>query len=482
MLEKIEVRWFYLVALSVLGISLFFLSKEMYFIAALPLMLVVLYLFVFRLDLILYTVVLTTPLAIVINNKTTGPAVSVPTEPLLFGLLLLTVYKLLFEGRFDKRILAHPVSIAIAVLLGWMFITSLSSSYPVVSFKYLLSQCWLILPVYLMGTQLFRKIKNIKTFIWLYASTLMIVIAYTIIRHAMYGWTQKAAHSVMWPFYNDHTAYAAAIALFIPVFISFTRDRSAELSNKLISFFTLLILSIAMILSYTRAAWISLFIAALVYLIFHFRIRFYKVAILGLSVLAVFLYFRTDIMLRLEQNRQDSATDMSKHLKSISNISTDASNLERINRWSAALRMFEERPLQGWGPGTYQFNYAPYQKSSEKTIISTNAGDMGNAHSEYIGPLSEQGVPGLITILSLVIAVFYTGTVLYSSHIDPAHKNLLLGILRVLVTYFAHGILNNFLDTDKLAVPVWGFISIIVSLDVYHRKASPEKFSGFSKN
>ncbi len=37
-----------------------------------------------------------------------------------------------------------------------------------------------------------------------------------------------------------------------------------------------------------------------------------------------------------------------------------------------------------------------------------------------------------------------------------------------LITYFAHGFLNNFLDTDKLSVPFWGFIAIIVALETYH--------------
>ena len=31
---------------------------------------------------------------------------------------------------------------------------------------------------------------------------------------------------------------------------------------------------------------------------------------------------------------------------------------KRINRWKSALRMFQERPLLGHGPGTYMFLYA----------------------------------------------------------------------------------------------------------------------------
>ncbi|MBK6524308.1 MAG: hypothetical protein IPG07_01430 [Crocinitomicaceae bacterium] len=39
-----------------------------------------------------------------------------------------------------------------------------------------------------------------------------------------------------------------------------------------------------------------------------------------------------------------------------------------------------------------------------------------------------------------------------------------------LVTYFVHGILNNYLDTDKATVPVWGFTAIIVMLDLKFSK------------
>ena len=44
-----------------------------------------------------------------------------------------------------------------------------------------------------------------------------------------------------------------------------------------------------------------------------------------------------------------------------------------------------------------------------------------------------------------------------------------------LVTYFTHGVLNNYLDTDKASVPVWGFIAIIVAIDLYFTQNSKEK-------
>ena len=444
--------------------------RENYWIAAIPLFIVISYLAIFSLDIILLIIAFSTPLAVVLNDKSSGPALSIPGEPLMFGVLLLFVFKFIFEGKFDRKILNHPVTLAIAFHILWMFITSVTSTYPLVSFKHLLSQLWFIIPFYLLGTQLFREKKNIKLFVWLYSSTLLIVIFYTLFQHAQNGWTQKAAHWVMIPFYNDHTAYAAVLALFIPPMIAFMRDRYSSFRERFLACFMSIMLIIAIILSYTRAAWLSLIVTLIVYFIYSFRIKFYNVLLIGAGLVTLFMIFSSDIFMKLEKNRQDSATDFNKHIKSISNITTDASNLERINRWNSALRMWKQKPFFGWGPGTYQFNYAPFQKSSETTIISTNAGDSGNAHSEFIGPLSEEGVFGMLAMVLIVITVIYRSSILYSTSKDPNIRLLTLGILLGLITYFVHGTLNNFLDTDKLSVPFWAFIAMLVSMDVYHNK------------
>jgi O-antigen ligase len=202
--------------------------------------------------------------------------------------------------------------------------------------------------------------------------------------------------------------------------------------------------------------------AALVFLRIN-RWQFGIVAVLGL-VGAWFLndqFFGT-----LQRNTQDSSDDISEHVQSISNISTDASNLERINRWNSALRMWHERPVVGFGPGTYQFQYAPYQNPYEKTIISTNAGDVGNAHSEYLGPLAEQGLPGMLLVLVLFGLIVWTGVkVLYRE--APGHRwYLSLAAWLGLITYMAHGFLNNFLEMDKAALPFWGFTAWLVLEDI----------------
>ena len=102
------------------------------------------------------------------------------------------------------------------------------------------------------------------------------------------------------------------------------------------------------------------------------------------------------------------------------------------------------------------------------TGSATNVGDMGNAHSEYLGPLSESGILGMLTFIAIVIAASITGLRVYKHGKTKEVRLIALLILLGLMSYFAHSFLNNFLDTDKASVPFWGFLGILVSLDLFH--------------
>lgn len=393
------------------------------------------------------------------------------------GILILFIFKVLYDLKIEKRILFHPITLALTANLSWIAITSITSTMPWVSFKFLLARLWFVICFYYFGILLFKDAKNIKRFMWAYILPFTVIIFYTLIMHSQYGFTVDTANWIMSPFYNDHTIYGAILAMFLPILGFFIYNSQYTFAQKGISFVFLFIFIIALVFSFTRAAWISLAIALSIGAVMYFRINFKIITLFSIIGLGLFFVTKDRILMKLEKNRQDSSSNLTEHVQSISNISSDASNLERINRWSAALRMFEKHPGIGFGPGTYAFKYAPYQFSYEKTIISTNAGNKGNAHSEYIGPLAESGVLGLITFASIVIAIFYTGISLYYSMEKSSLRALVLAMILGLVTYFVHGFLNNFLDTDKASVPVWGFAAAIVAIQLYHNKKEDQKKS-----
>lgn len=222
--------------------------------------------------------------------------------------------------------------------------------------------------------------------------------------------------------------------------------------------------------SYCRAAWISVVGAVGVYVLIRIGMKVKWMILLFALGVGGFFAYQGEVLYSLEKNTQDSSYTLADQVKSISNISTDASNLERLNRWAAALRMWGERPVTGTGPGTYQFLYASYQRSYQLSTISTNSGDLGNAHSEYIGPLTEQGVPGALLVAAVFLATFVTGVRVYRTAKDPAVGRMALAFTLSLLTYYVHGVFNNFLDTDKLSVPFWAFTAAVVALDVYSEK------------
>ncbi|OFZ02163.1 MAG: hypothetical protein A3K10_08160 [Bacteroidetes bacterium RIFCSPLOWO2_12_FULL_31_6] len=341
---------------------------------------------------------------------------------------------------------------------------------PFVSLKFVIARIWFLNSFFAIPMLLFIKFSNIHKYVWLYLIAFIGVICYIITNHAMNGFSEQSAHWVTYPFYKDHTSYGAVLAMFIPFIVYFIWYSKNNRFIQFISIIILIIFIVALILSYTRAAWMSLVVAFCVYIILSFKIRIRTIIAGSAILIGLFFAFQTQIYMALEQNKQDSSSDIKEHIKSISNIKSDASNLERINRWKSAIRMFKERPIWGWGPGTYMFQYAPYQLSSEKTVISTNAGNKGNAHSEYIGPLAEGGVLGCLSFILIVCCVSATAIKIIYTSKDKNIQMLTMSVYLGLITYFIHGLFNNFLDTDKASAPFWGFVAIITAIDLYHLK------------
>ncbi|PCJ22715.1 MAG: hypothetical protein COA97_13075 [Flavobacteriales bacterium] len=451
------------------------IAYEFYYLAIIPFVLVIVFMAFFNLDKLMWFVVFSTPLSLNLEELDIGGiGMYLPTEPLMFGIMILFFLKLIHSPTLDMKIITHPVTLAIFINLVWIFITSMTSEMPVVSFKFLLARLWFVVCFYFIAIQLFKITSNYKIYLWAYLIPLSFVVIYSFIRLAGYGFQEKPAHWVMQPFFKDHTSYGAILAMYFPFLFLFT-GKSYPNYYKICSVLLIGIFSVGLIFSYTRAAWVSLIAAFILFLIYKYRVKFKVLLIVGVLGVIMLLFSWNSIIMSLERNNQDSSNNLSEHVESISNVSTDASNLERLNRWSSAWRMFKERPFFGWGPGTYVFQYAPFQLSNEATIISTNAGENGNAHSEYIGPLAESGVIGSLSIILIIVLVYYRGSLLYHKLPKGELKNVVLATLLGLLTYVVHGLMNNYLDTDKASVPFWGFIALIVAIDIYHNKSLDSK-------
>ena len=466
----------FLVAMVLVVANGYSIIREFHAIQLITVVIVGLYLLFFHADWAMYLVAFSTPFSVIISSKNINLGLSLPSEALMITITMVFFARILYDLRINRDFLKHPISIAIFVYLGWMLITCLTSVRPVISIKAFASKLWFITSCYWFFMQMVDDdLKNAVRYFNCYALGLAIIVIITTYQHALSGFDEHYAHYVMSPFYNDHTAYGAALAFMIPLSIGFIFLPESKLPHKIFYIVISLILLAGFYLSFSRAAWISLVAAVGVLVILKLRIKLSWLIGGGLIIGTLLFVYADDILYKMSRNSQDSSGNFVEHVQSMSNISTDASNMERINRWTAAFGMIKEKPVFGWGPGTYQFEYAPFQVGYYRTIISTDFGDGGNAHSEYIGPCAESGIPGALTVFAIVFLFLYFGIKTYIYSDDKTLKILSLCMTLSLISYYTHGVFNNFLDTDKLSVIVWAAMAVITICSLKHQTSLSPK-------
>ncbi|MCP4520523.1 MAG: hypothetical protein GY827_02310 [Cytophagales bacterium] len=429
------------------------------------------YLYLYHTNVIFHLLVFSLPFSLTLRDIGLGVGLSIPSELLtaILGLLILT--KIFYEYKDLQKLLWHPLSIAIYAHILWLVITTITSSMPIVSFKFVLVRVVYVLVYYLYSGYLFQKMKYVKSFIWLYTLGISIVIGIVFVKHWTLGLGQDTSNKISYPFYDDHTIYAACVVMMMPLVIAlFYLQKKKDVLINFFAFVLFLVLVVGLLHSYSRAGWISIVGISVGWLMFRLKITFWQVMLLVGVLVGIGFYNSKSITDKLSKNDRDSGGSLVEHAQSASNISTDASNTERINRWLCAIRMGVDRPVLGYGPGTYMFNYGTFQKRDEMTIISVRDGSWGGSHSEYLKPFSESGYLGIITFLFFIFYGIKIGMDLLYKLEDKGLKTLLVAAILSFVSYLIHGFVNFFLDTDKSSYLFWAMLAIIAVLDIQYKQ------------
>jgi putative inorganic carbon (hco3(-)) transporter len=408
------------------------------------------------------------PLSIHLEEWMEGIGLSIPGDLLAVGLLAI------FIQHFKRRIadvaqwLNHPLIRWYLLGLVWMFFTSITSELPVVSIKFWLSATWFMVAYLWFSLLLFQRLAVLEHWLWFLGVSTAAVVAFTVAKHALTGFSFIDSYTVMKPFYKEHTAYAASIAIPTVGFILLTIQPVASRKVRIWSGLVAGVLLVGVITSFTRGAWLGVAIALMSYflMILWQRYKLFFIAAATLLVLGGVVLYNTDLSLFTDQ--REKGKTFKEHLASVFDTKNNLSNQERINRWVAAINMFQEQPIFGFGPGTYAMTYAPHQEAQFRTFVSTNRGYFGTAHSEYLLALCEMGIPGLVITLLIYIWSIIYAVQGYNRSNDPRIKLMYAISLCGLITFYAHALVNNFMDQDKVAIPVYLCVAQIIALDLYH--------------
>ncbi|MBK8846919.1 MAG: O-antigen ligase family protein [Bacteroidetes bacterium] len=384
----------------------------------------------------------------------TEASIRLPSEPLLIVSALAFLIRMVRTPV--SKIKLDKADKLIILLMFFLACTIPFSSNVIISVKAYIIKAIYVLNFYFLSKYLLRQYPRLCTY-WMYIllAASVICIPYFIYLHAAYDFNKDAAGTVVKPFFNDHTLYSCFLAFLVPFTLTKIFNPTRSLLPTLFFIFSAIVLIVGIYFSSCRATWLGLLAGAALWLAMYLRIG-KKLGVVILLTIAVYAAFKFDeLMVSGIRNRFDSSArtaDIEVQLKSVANLNNDNSNLERINRWSCALRMVAQRPLYGYGLGNYQFAYIPFQLKSEMTPISITSpyniveGRGGTAHNEWLLILSEAGiVPFIILILFIYTVLRFHNVKL--ANMTASYKAAFFGA----VIFLVHTLFNNFLDTDKVA-------------------------------
>jgi len=473
LLNKLNIYGFYFAGILAIILSLVLANSNIYFTPVIPIFFFLVYGAIFHTEKVLWVITFFTPLSVNTLDVGFGLGLSAPTEPLLVIVFLLLVIKLAMGGKIPFEIIKHPLVIFVSINLIWMLLSVFGSTEMIVSLKYFMSRLWYVSVFFFLLIYLFKDQRKIEKFVWALIAGFACLVIYTTVQHAMEGFVLSHNFFIMEPFYPDHGMYAASIAFLVPItglLFYYGKQMSYSVFLRALLLLVFIMLIVGIVFSFTRATWVSLAGAAGIYGLILLKVKF-KYLLIGIGMVLAFFVIRQDqIMYQLSANKQGSVSDFEGHVESIGNISTDPSNMERINRWKSAVRMYLDRPILGFGPGTYVKQYGAYQSTEDLTIISTFSGDLGNAHSEYFSALTETGTIGFISWIGVFLLSVFYGFKLYYNSSSIKARILSLAAVLSLSTFYIHGFLNNYSDYDKIAIPLWGLLAVLVAIDLYHSK------------
>lgn len=434
---------------------------------------VVLYFLFFRRDLFFPSLVYLVPLSLNLAIANESKA-DIPAEPLVAIMALVFSLALMLDLPLYRKLLFHPVTLLVFLELTWMIICSFTGDMPAVSFKRCIVRYSFIVVFYLLFSGWIKDAFSAGKIFIIYAAGCIVPVIHGFIFHARFHFSAISAYLMPRPFFPEHTIYGACLAFLIPMLVIFifnAKDFGIRGGKWIaLSALTLLIL-FGEFFSFSRAAWVSLGVAFALRILIFFRVKLWMLLVVFL-VSGIIVWENSAVILdTIKRNESVSNKGgISDHLMSVTNLQTDASNLERINRWKCAIRMAREKPVTGFGPGSYQFIYGRFQSRPDMTRISTFSGTNGHAHSEFFNALSETGIPGAMIYLVIMITMLGYGLKVIYKATDRKEKAIAMGALLGLTTFYVHGFFNAFIDSDKMAVLVFGSMAIIAWLDIHQRK------------
>lgn len=418
---------------------------------------------------IFWILIASIPFSTEINIKP-SLGIDFPDEVLLILLTFLIMLKWAYQpDLFIGFPFFKPIFFLIILSLSWTFVSIFSSTTPVLSVKFLMAKIWFILPLVLFPFLFFNKLDFKKIgIIWLIS--IIILVMQVIIRHAMVGFSFEGIKETLSPFFRNHVAYAACLVCTLPIAITmYVLMRNAK-QRKLLKAGILLLL-VATVLSFSRGAWLAIIIGAIgTFVIYKKWLKYFFLSaiILVIGICIWLSYENNYTKLRPQFDQTIYHDEFDKHIEATVTLK-DVSNAERFHRWVAGVKMAIAKPIMGFGPNSFYTNYKSYTDVHFRTWVSKNI-DHSTVHNYYLLLAVEQGLPGMLLFVCLLIAMLLKAQQLYHAFKNKAYKLTSLAIGTIIIMIAVINTINDMIETDKIGAIFWLCVGLLLVLDKEYKK------------
>ncbi|MEA1927643.1 MAG: O-antigen ligase family protein [Candidatus Auribacterota bacterium] len=250
----------------------------------------------------------------------------------------------------------------------------------------------------------------------------------------------------IWLSFGHPNSSGAVLVLLIPCALAPLFFRPPRWVGILSGLFAAL-LFIALFLSFSRTAWISLLLGLGILTARRKAKYFY----LGLIIVLVGL-----LVWGLNVGPQSY---WKQRIKSFASWRSDPNINKRMIYWEAACRMIENRPFVGYGPG-----YGGFQKNYEKKFKKVDTGErVTAAHNFYLSQAVSTGLIGLAAFLGLIVMVFRSAWREYCRSPDWFGKSYSLGLIAGLAGFLVGSLIDDPLLNERISFLFWLLLGILAA-------------------
>jgi putative inorganic carbon (HCO3(-)) transporter len=374
------------------------------------------------------------------------------------GLLLSWLGALMTLGDAGRSRRLIFLDYMVLSFLAWELLTALLSNYRSISLAAYRSE-WLVLTYFLVSFAVESSLR-LQRILKMLALAAAVVAIYGIVQHftgvdyikhkTVHTWdgTYKAMGLL-----GHHITFGIFYSWVFSVSLAFLVFIGKDLRSRLLWTAVTCLCALAVLYSYSRAAWIGCF-ASLTAIAVLKRFRLGYLVLVVIVVVAVAVAFEPGAVRRAvgftggEPASKGDAT--------------------RVLLLRTSLRMIESYPVFGIGPGTFTAEFNNFKVPGE---YSTTC----HAHNDYVSYAVHTGITGLAILIILLVAALAGAVRLYWLTTDRIVRTCLLAMVAGLTAILASGLFQCNLTDSEIGIQAWLIIgSIGMFLRNRHRRSIPE--------